>query len=399
MRNLGISPIQGLLFLVLLSYSCKTARIVPSQSEPDNRDTIQETTEVDTLLIDTLAIADSADSFPQIQTPEKPDTITFTAVGDIMMGTNFPDPKYLPPNRGRHLLDSVRPYLVDSDVTFGNLEGVILDEGGTPKYCKNPDVCYLFRSPTYYVQYLKEAGFDVVSMANNHAGDFGDEGRQSTMDHLDSVGIHYAGLETHPYTLFSIDSVTFGMIAFAPNTGTVNINDTTRAKELVMEVDSLCDILIVSFHGGAEGKDHRHVTRETETYYGENRGNVYAFSHMLIDHGADLILGHGPHVTRAIELYNDRLIAYSLGNFCTYARFNLRGPNGMAPILKVRTDNNGKFINGNIIPIIQVGAGIPIIDPQKRVILEIQNLISTDFPESKIRISNDGEIIRKNKIH
>ena len=122
-------------------------------------------------------------------------------------------------------------------------------------------------------------------------------------------------------------------------------------------LDDSCDIVIVSFHGGAEGADYQNVTRETETFYGENRGNVYEFSHRMIDAGADIVFGHGPHVTRAIEVYKDRFIAYSLGNFCTYRRFNLTGPNGFAPLLRVKTDTFGKFVEADIIPVYQDNLG------------------------------------------
>ena len=382
------------IFLALFSYSCKVSRISSSSTDSDSTQVETNTPTLDTVksVSKPILVVDTVVEFVE---EVKIDTLTIVGVGDIMMGTNFPDPKYLPPHGGKHLLDSVAPYLKDSDLTFGNLEGVILDEGGTPKYCKNPDVCYLFRSPTSYVHHLKDAGFDVVSMANNHAGDFGDEGRKSTMAHLDSVGIYYAGLLSHPYVVIEKDSITYGMIAFSPNTGTVSINDTITAIELVSKVDSLVDVLIVSFHGGAEGKSHRNVTRETEMFYGEDRGNVYEFSHSLIDHGADIIFGHGPHVTRAMELYHDRLIAYSLGNFCTYARFNLRGSNGLAPLLQVKTDREGKFFSGLVIPVKQIGSGIPIIDQEGGVILELQELMETDFPETGIRIDEMGNILRK----
>ncbi|KKK93514.1 hypothetical protein LCGC14_2692140, partial [marine sediment metagenome] len=66
------------------------------------------------------------------------------------------------------------------------------------------------------------------------------------------------------------------------------------------------------------------MTRESEIYLGYDRGNIYEFAHMVVDAGADVVFGHGPHVTRAAEIYKDRFIIYSLGNFCTYRRFNLR---------------------------------------------------------------------------
>ena len=109
-----------------------------------------------------------------------PDTVTIMAVGDIMTGTNFPNTSYLPKDTGRYLWDHVRPLLTKADITFGNLEGTILDEGGEQKECKNPKLCYLFRSPEYLAQNFSESGFDLMSVANNHANDFGDIGRINT---------------------------------------------------------------------------------------------------------------------------------------------------------------------------------------------------------------------------
>lgn len=320
------------------------------------------------------------------------DTLAIIGVGDIMMGTNFPETWYLPPNHGLDLFAEVEPILQNADVTFGNLEGVILNDGGDPKHCNDPKLCYIFRSPEYLAQNFVNAGFDVMSTANNHAGDFGDPGRLNTMRVLDSIGIYHAGLLEKPFTTFEVDGMRYGFAAFAPNVGTVSINDIAGAKKIVAHLDSISDVVIVSFHGGAEGSKYTHVPRENEYFYGENRGNVYLFAHQVIDSGADIVFGHGPHVTRAVEVYNDRFIAYSLGNFCTYARFNLRGDNGLAPIIKVLTNSEGKFLQAKITPIIQKGSGVPKIDPAKRVISRIQELTKKDFPESKIKIDDSGII-------
>ncbi len=320
------------------------------------------------------------------------DTFSIIGVGDIMLGTNFPDKGYLPPNEGKHLLSPVIDILQDADVTFGNLEGVLLDSGGTQKNCSNPDVCYLFRSPVKYVNHLLNAGFDVVSLANNHAGDFGDEGRRSTMKTLDKAGIEHAGQLTKPYVTFNKNGLRFGMVAFSPNYGTVSINDLPNAVNIVKHLDSISDIVIVSFHGGAEGSKFQHVTRKTEIFYGENRGNVYEFAHALIDAGADVVFGHGPHVTRAIEVYRNRFIAYSLGNFATYARFNLKGENGIAPIIKVFTDARGKMLYARIFPVLQAGEGGPVPDPGIRAIKVLQKLTHEDFPEVPVQIDDSGLI-------
>jgi len=132
-------------------------------------------------------------------------------------------------------------------------------------------------------------------------------------------------------------------------------------------------------------------------FLGENRGNPYEFARMAIDAGADVIFGHGPHVTRAIDIYQGRFIAYSLGNFATYGRFNLSGPNGLAPIIELNVNEKGEFISGKIHSTIQLGEGGPMIDEQNRVLKEIQNLTRTDIPECILHIESDGTITFKNK--
>ncbi|MDY0199810.1 MAG: CapA family protein [Tenuifilaceae bacterium] len=344
-----------------------------SQSNPTN-DTISTIVSVDTLVVTN-------------------DMLSIIGVGDIMLGTHFPNKGYLPAgNNCKPLLEPVKHILTDADVTFGNLEGCFLNEGKVVKICRDSTKCYAFKMPEKYVDCLVDVGFDVVSLANNHVGDFGDAGRNKTTSLLDSVGIYYGGLLSHPTAIFERNGQKIGFCAFAPNRGTCNINDISRAKRIVSELKRDADIVIVSFHGGAEGAEHRNITRKTEIFYGEDRGNVYEFARYVIDAGADIVFGHGPHVTRAIDLYKGRFIAYSLGNFCTYGRFNLRGANGFAPIIKVLVDKNGKFVEGQIFSIVQKGRGGPILDPQNQAIREIIRLTDADFPDSELDIASDGFI-------
>jgi poly-gamma-glutamate capsule biosynthesis protein CapA/YwtB (metallophosphatase superfamily) len=154
-------------------------------------------------------------------------------------------------------------------------------------------------------------------------------------------------------------------------------------------------VVIISFHGGGEGKEHEHVIRGDEEYLGTNRGSVYRFSHEVVDAGADVVFGHGPHVTRAVELYAGRLICYSLGNFATYRRFNLSGPNGIAPVIKVYTDRQGRFLSGEVIAVHQPGEGGPRPDPSGRAIHKIKALSETDFPDQGLLIGTDGTITLK----
>lgn len=317
--------------------------------------------------------------------------INIVGVGDIMLGTAYPSRSYLPLNEDcRPLLSEFKSILSEADVTFGNLEGALINSGKMAKDCKDTLKCYAFRMPEKFSSCLSESGFDILSLANNHSGDFGISGRKRTMQILDSLDIEYAGLEIKPTAEFVKDSVKYGFIAFAPNKGTLNLIDVDSAVSMVKTLSERNDIVIVSFHGGAEGKDFQHLPKGPEEFYGENRGNLYEFAHKMIDAGADVVFGHGPHVTRAMEIYHDRFIAYSLGNFSTYGRFNLSGPNGISPLVQLVTDKQGKFIRGKIISVYQPGEGGARLDSNKRVIDVINRLNRSDLPENTLIISADG---------
>jgi hypothetical protein len=325
-----------------------------------------------------------------------PRQIVITGVGDIMLGSSFPTVKFLPPHDNPFLLlESVADTLAASDITFGNLEGSFLNNGDPSKKCKDTTLCYLFRMPERYISAITSAGFDILSLANNHFGDFGPRARVRTKEILDSVGINYGGLIEHPWSIFKKDSIIYGFCAFAPNAGTMNINEVEEAGEIVRKLADTCNIVIVYFHGGAEGSDFQNVPKTHEIFHGEDRGDVYNFAHTMIDNGADVIFGSGPHVTRGIEVYKERFISYSLGNFCTYGHFNLAGPNGIAPIVKIKVDTDGKFLSGRIIPVFQPWPGGVKIDSNRLVIKKIRELNSVDFPDDVVTVSENGQITYK----
>lgn len=324
------------------------------------------------------------------------DLISVVGTGDIMMGSNYPSDATLPPNDGIYLFSNVKEILTGADLTFGNLEGCLLNSGGDRKNCSGNN-CYYFRMPERYVNHLVEAGYDVVSIANNHASDFGALGREQTQKVLKEAGIHYAGFQGVCETsLFDMKGVKFGFVAFGHNTGLLSIKDIPTAQQIIATLDKECDILIVSFHGGAEGSQHTRVPKKSETYIGENRGDVHAFAHAVIDAGADIVFGHGPHIVRAAELYKDRFIIYSLGNFCTSGKVNINGINGYAPIVKVYTDREGKFVKGQIYSAIQRDKNGPMLDDNHLAAKEIKQLTELDFPDTGITLSDIGTIERKN---
>jgi poly-gamma-glutamate capsule biosynthesis protein CapA/YwtB (metallophosphatase superfamily) len=314
-----------------------------------------------------------------------------------MMGSPFPNDTRMPPNDGADLLKEVTPILSAADIAFGNLEGPIVDGGTSAKCRPGSTQCFAFRVPTRYGKYLKAAGFDVMSVANNHAGDFGEAGRISTQKVLDEQGIKYAGSLQPPATTAYLDvkGHKVAVIGFGHNNGMPSVNDLVIAGELVQAAKKRAEIVIVSFHGGAEGSDHQHVPNAREIFLGENRGNLPAFAHTVIDAGADLVLGHGPHVMRGMELYNGHLIVYSMGNFCTYGWFQLAGETALSEIVEIKIAPDGKFLSGRIHAARQDGRGGPTLDPTGESIRTVRNLSTADFGTNAPKIADDGTITPK----
>lgn len=322
---------------------------------------------------------------------EGPRLLWIRAVGDVMLGTDFPSPDDLPPNDGADLLGAVAPWLRDADVTFANLEGPFID-GGTTDKCDTGAHCYAFRTPTRYAAYLRDAGIDLASTANNHAHDFGEEGQHATEAVLDALGIAWSGRPGTTATLVR-RGLRIGLAAFHTSRTGNDLNDHAAAADLVRSLDADHDLVLVSFHGGAEGSDALHVPEGREFYLGEDRGDLRAFARTVVDAGADLVLGHGPHIPRGMEVYRDRLVAYSLGNFATYGRFNLRGNLGIGLILEAVLDDTGRFVSGRILPTYQEGEGIPKPDPIARAVSLVRRLSEEDFPDTYVRVGGDGRLL------
>ena len=316
---------------------------------------------------------------------------TIALTGDIMMGTLYPTPQ-LPPDNGRHLFYDVAPVLRRADVAAGNLECVLADSGTTAKKVERQHN-YAFLTPTAYVQHLVDAGYDFLSLANNHAYDFGPSGAASTQRTLQAAGLAYAGLRSHHNgVVIERGGVRYGFCAFGHNAYTHRHSDLRAVRTTLTALVARCDVLIVSFHGGAEGVKYCHLPYGEETYLDEPRGDLRAFAHFCIDAGADVVFGHGPHVTRALEVYKHHLIAYSLGNFCTPYGINLVGLSGHAPVLEVQVDGAGRFCGGRIHSYLQQRGLGPRTDPHHRVAQHMRSLTLSDVPHTPLRIHPDGRL-------
>ncbi len=321
--------------------------------------------------------------------------IKIKAVGDVMLGSVTPK-EILPADSGKEFINSIGNLLMNADIVFGNLEGAIINDEMEPQKCsdrsRDAGTCYEFGMPEYLAPVLKELGFNVLNQDNNHSEDYGEEGYRFTQRALRELGIKF--MPKQGYVDFTFGKIRVAIVAFGYSDYSNNISDLINAERIIFTLDKIYDLIIVSFHGGAEGKDAAHVKDSTEIFLGENRGNVYRFTHTVIDAGADMVLGHGPHVLRAMEIYKNKLIAYSLGNFLTYGNINISGISGLNVILEAEMDStNGDFIRGKLIPVEQIGYGVPVFDSSYTSVKNISELIGEDIQHPKIRILKDGRII------
>lgn len=331
-------------------------------------------------------------------TPTSETAVTIKAVGDLIPGSNYPN-KSLPTEVGESLtaeremlFGNIKPFFDEADILFGNFESTLTDFPYSAKDTSQ-NMTFAFRTPPVYAQMLKELGFDVLSVANNHSMDFGEQGFADTITHIEQAGMKAVGKKGQiVYTTVNNIPVAFIGFSYLPDHNLMH--DLEAAGALIQEAKQQAKIVVISVHAGAEGSDQVHVANRNEYFFGEDRGNLVQFAHTLVDQGADLILGHGPHVPRAVELYQGKLIAYSLGNFVGYQTLSTVGTLGYSLILKVQMDSEGNFVGGRIIPVALDRNGIPKLDDFFQSVVLIRNLTRTDFPQTPLTIDDMGYILR-----
>lgn len=317
------------------------------------------------------------------------------AVGDIMMGTLYPVP-LLPPDNGQAVFSYVRPFLTQGspDMVLGNLEGALTTYGLSTKDVTT-GLDWAFQMPPHMVRYLKESHFTVVSTANNHALDFGPRGYAETRSSLDRAGIRYTGGRDEILTMV-YNGLKVAVIGFTWFDYSNNILNIPACMLIIKKAEETHDIVIAAVHGGGEGETALHIRPGMEYYSVNQRGDMMKFCRAAVDNGADIVIGHGPHVPRALEIYKDRLIAYSLGNFATYGMFETGNERKYSPILTVETASDGRFVSGHILSCIQfetgVLRGIPRYDIYGNAARTMAFLSSNDIPGNPAVISPDGRI-------
>jgi poly-gamma-glutamate capsule biosynthesis protein CapA/YwtB (metallophosphatase superfamily) len=333
--------------------------------------------------------AGAADGSPKQPKPDKSPAVTLAAVGDTMLG-NSPQ---LPAEPGSYL-DAMKGQL-RGDVVFGNLEGTLTDVASSPK-CGGASggSCYAFRTPPSYARHLAAAGFTVMNDANNHSYDFGGAGLEQTIAALHDAGIVQTGLPGQ-VAVVKAGGEKVAFVGFAPYSLTASLLDLPAARKLIRRAARRAEIVVVAIHAGAEGSDAQHVTGAEEHYLGEDRGNPRKFARMAVRSGADLVLGSGPHVLRGMEIYRDRLIAYSLGNFSGFHNFATSGVLGASAILHVSLDPDGALRAGRVASVRLIEAGRPVPDPSGEGARLIRRLSREDLGRGAVRIGGNGRILGK----
>jgi len=244
--------------------------------------------------------------------PEKSEEVSLVAVGDIMPSRGVAN-RIRAHNDFNYPFLKTRDYLKTGDIVFGNLESPV-----TPgRQIQSKEM--VFRTDPGFVEALREAGFSVLSLANNHTPNFGEKGLQDTFHYLGKAGIKHAGAgknEQEAYSPVYIErkGIKFAFLAYndkdvvSPSYGAhgdragTAFMDTQRMTKAVKAAKQKADFVIVSMHAGRE------YTEEP------NRSQVN-FARAAVDAGAELVIGHHPHVVQTAEKYKGKYIFYSLGNF------------------------------------------------------------------------------------
>jgi len=323
--------------------------------------------------------------------PVANDTVTLSGVGDVIMGSvNLG----LPPNNGAGFFDPVKQALA-SDLVMGNLETPLSDPTGYDK-CgppPHPD-CFQFTVPPSYANHLRDGGFQMLNLANNHTNDQGTQGLANTRAALTAAGLQYTG-GIGQISYMTVKGVKVAVLGFSVYSWGANLNNIPAAVELVQQAAAQADLVVIQMQGGAEGSypANFHVEPGHEFFAGEDRGDLMAFSHAVIDAGADVIFGHGPHIMRGMEFYKGRLIAYSLGNFCGYKALSTAGFSGVGGVLKVTLHKDGSWASGSLIATEMVNGGLVAVDTDLRALTLVAGLSKDDFGANAAVISTtDGMI-------
>jgi len=314
-------------------------------------------------------------------------TVVITWVGDTMLGTT----SAVPPDNGKPMFAKVRQWIKPADLALGNLEGVLSERGASKCGGASGGTCFAFRAPTASAKALRWAGFDVMNMANNHAMDYGADARMDTKIALAKSSIASTG---GPGEIAFIlrNGIRFALIGLAPYPWAQDNRDLAGAAKLVKAARRKADVVIAMVHAGAEGSDKTHTPTGTEYAFGEDRGNTREMAYTLIDAGAALVLGSGPHVIRGVQRYHGRMIAYSLGNFAGWHNFASGSVLDQTGVLRVTINKDGRVLDGRWLSAQLVPPGVPVPQPSNLSANLARSVSIADFGKDAWPMKPDGRL-------
>lgn len=319
-------------------------------------------------------VAARAEEAPILELLDEPKYFTIGWAGDIAPDTEA----------SFETFERVLYYTREPDVLLGNFEGVVTDGTLTKRRCIPDDkTCWIFRGDTGFIEVLKRVGFDAVNLANNHMRDYEIPGEEQTRSFLLDASVPAVG--NGELVLVKKQDVIIGLIGAYLH----GRHDYSDIVPLVQKSNQTADITVVMMHGGEEGRHARHTYDKDEYHKGYFRGNLYGFAHDMVDNGADLVLGSGPHVLRGIEKYRNSLIVYSMGNFYG-TEFSTDGVLAASGIFTTTFDENFDIVDAQLVPLTISEAGIPSIDHSRASIDFVNNLSQEDFDNNAVLFDENG---------
>ncbi len=332
------------------------------------------------------------DSTPSSEENRRLAPLRVCAGGDVTLGTNL-DTTWAVRNSARSgvriqplpdpamLLRPLRPLVQDADILLLNVEGAIGEGPFEPKCGPNSQNCYAFRQPIAAAAALRALGGTspvVGNIANNHAGDAGQKGRRETIVHLEDAGVHVTGEDTLATVVVTTAGDTVAFLGFSTSSGP-DPRNLDAVRRHVERASASHRRVVVTMHMGAEGAAAQRTPDSTEIFLGTvNRGNSVAFARTAVDAGADLVVGHGPHVMRAMEWRDDALIMSSLGNLVTYGPFSFAEPMNRGAIACALIAPDGRIESAALRSTVQTPPGRVRADGSGRAAVLVDSLSRLD---------------------
>ncbi len=367
-----------------------------------------ERLDTDVLGADSVQALTDADTVTAVGTVGAQRGIRVCAGGDVLLGNNL-DTTWAARASGRigravsstpdpfPLLAPLLPLVADADIVLLNIEGAIGEGAASSKCQPGSRNCYAFRQPPGVAPALRQLAGDgelVGNVANNHAMDAGHLGFLATQEHLAQADVHVVGADTIATIVITPNGDSVAFLGFSTAQAGPDPRDLAAVRRHVMRAATDHALVVVTMHMGAEGVEAQRTPAVSEQYLGEDRGNAVAFARAAADAGASVVFGHGPHVMRAAEWYQESLVLYSLGNLLTYGPFSLVEPLNRGGMACVTLTREGHVQSAVLRSTLQEPPGIVQPDPTGRAAWLVDSLSQLDFPGSAARLYGEAVIRR-----